>query len=66
MNILCCRLEVIDRNSETVTVKSGNNKAVIIANPFKVEFYQSDSLVAVVNARGLFALEHLIPKKPQV
>lgn len=42
-----------------------DNKVVITAVPFKIEFYKADTLVAVVNARGLFTFEHLRNKKPE-
>ncbi|CAG9763272.1 unnamed protein product [Ceutorhynchus assimilis] len=52
------KLEVLERNLETVTVKCGSNKVKVTANPLKLEFYQSEQLVAVVNGKGLFAFEH--------
>ncbi|KAF5287933.1 hypothetical protein FQA39_LY15603 [Lamprigera yunnana] len=59
------RLELLDRNNEQITVKSGENKAVIKASPFKIEFYYGITLMAVVNGRGLFTFEHLRNKKPE-
>lgn len=60
------RLELVDRTNDAVTVKSDNNKVVISAKPLKVELYNGDnSLVAVVNSRGLFSLEHLRQKGPE-
>lgn len=60
------RLELVDRTNDAVTVKSDNNKVVVSAKPLKVELYNGDDdLVAVVNARGLFSLEHLRQKGPE-
>lgn len=56
------RLEVLNRDQNEVTIQSADNKAVIKANPFKIEFYKSETLVAVVNGRGLFNIEHLRQK----
>lgn len=46
-------------------MQAKDNRVVITAIPLKVEFYKSDVLVAVVNARGLFAFEHLRKKIPE-
>lgn len=60
------KLELVDRTNDAVTVKSDNNKVVITAKPLKVELYNGDNhLVAVVNSRGLFSLEHLRQKGPE-
>ncbi|KAG5872523.1 hypothetical protein JTB14_004397 [Gonioctena quinquepunctata] len=52
------KLQVLDRNKNSVTVKYSDNKAVINARPFKIEFFKNDVLVSVVNSRGLFTFEH--------
>ncbi|KAF2893060.1 hypothetical protein ILUMI_13106 [Ignelater luminosus] len=57
------KLELLERSSEQVVIKSGDNKVIIKAAPLKVEFYQGDSLASVVNGRGLFVFEHLRAKK---
>lgn len=59
------KLEVLERGKDSVSVRSGDNKAVIYAVPFKVEFYRNDKIVAVVNSRGLFEVEHLRTKVPE-
>jgi alpha 1,3-glucosidase len=59
------KLEVLERTKEKVTVRSGDNKAVITASPIKIEFYKNDVLVAVVNEKGLFSMEHLRTKTPE-
>lgn len=50
---------LVDRNKESVSVQFRDNKAVLTASPFKIEFYKADVLVAVVNGNGLFEFEHL-------
>lgn len=56
------RLEVLKRSEEEVVIKSGNSKAILKAKPFKIEFYKDETLVAIVNGRGLFTIEHLRAK----
>lgn len=53
-----CRLEIGERNQDHIAVQAGNNKVVLTAEPLKLEFYQGDILVSVVNGKGLFAFEH--------
>ncbi|KAF5297351.1 hypothetical protein FQR65_LT01281 [Abscondita terminalis] len=40
------RLELLDRNNEQIVVKSGENKVVLKAAPFMIEFYSGDKLSA--------------------
>ncbi|XP_017478235.1 PREDICTED: neutral alpha-glucosidase AB isoform X1 [Rhagoletis zephyria] len=47
------------------TINSGPNKAVVTADPFRVDFYQNDILTVSVNAKGLMTFEHLRPKPQQ-
>ncbi|XP_017491998.1 PREDICTED: neutral alpha-glucosidase AB-like [Rhagoletis zephyria] len=47
------------------TITSGPNKAVVTADPFRVDFYQNDILTVSVNAKGLMTFEHLRPKPQQ-
>lgn len=56
-------LEILDRNKAAVFVKAGDNKVILHAAPFKVEFFQAGRLVAVVNSRGLFEFETLRLKR---
>lgn len=58
-------MEVLERTKDKVSVRSGDNKAVVFANPFKIEFYKNEVLVAVVNDKGLFNMEHLRTKPPE-
>ncbi|XP_074037232.1 neutral alpha-glucosidase AB [Leptinotarsa decemlineata] len=57
------KLQILDRNKDSVTAQYADNKAVISARPFKIDFFKKDSLVSVVNGRGLFTFEHY-RKKP--
>lgn len=59
------RLEVLERDKDKIIVRSGDNKAVVNANPIKIEFFQNDNLVAIVNGKGLFNMEHLRTKAPE-
>ncbi|XP_039959611.1 neutral alpha-glucosidase AB isoform X2 [Bactrocera tryoni] len=47
------------------TITSGPNKAVVNADPFRVDFYQNDVLTVSVNAKGLMTFEYLRPKPQQ-
>ncbi|KAK9871594.1 hypothetical protein WA026_012974 [Henosepilachna vigintioctopunctata] len=53
------KIEILKRDKNEVIVQSGNNKAILKAEPFQIEFFTSENLVAVVNGRGLFNIEHL-------
>lgn len=56
------RLELVNRNKDDASIQLGNNKATLRSDPFKIEFYQDELLVAVVNSRNLFEFEHLRTK----
>ncbi|KAK9709971.1 hypothetical protein QE152_g26249 [Popillia japonica] len=60
------KLELLERNKDAVSIKLGNNKATVRSDPFKLEFYQGEVLVAVVNSRNLFEFEHLRAKPVEV
>lgn len=53
-----CRLEVLDKSSNAITVQYDDNKATIRTNPFKIELFKNNVLVSVINERGLFNFEH--------
>lgn len=53
---------MLERTKDKVTVKSGDNKAVIYSDPFKIELIKNGEIVAVVNGKGLFSMEHLRQK----
>lgn len=46
-----------ETNSEII-ISCGQNKAVIHAAPFKIDFYRNDLLYVTANAKGLFKFEH--------
>ena len=60
-----CRLEIIERNAELISIKSGQNKVVVHAIPFSVNIYSNDELVITANARGLMRFEHMRHKPEQ-
>ena len=45
-----------------IILVSGPNKAVILAAPLKIDFYQNDVLSVSVNAKGLMRFEHIRTK----
>ena len=56
------KIDSVEKSDETVTVKSGPNKAVLFHSPFKVDLYSHDQLVISANARGLMRFEHIRTK----
>lgn len=58
-----CRIKVVERTKDFITVTNADNKVTIHASPFKVDFYKNGKLVSVVNARGLMNFEHFREKK---
>nr|ALX00045.1 neutral alpha-glucosidase ab-like protein [Melanoplus sanguinipes] len=53
------RLEVKERTAEYVSVSSGSTKAKIYGAPFRVDFYNGDTLAITANAKGLMKFEHI-------
>ncbi|KAK9871595.1 hypothetical protein WA026_012975 [Henosepilachna vigintioctopunctata] len=53
------RIKILKQDKNEVIVQSGDNKAILKSEHFQIEFYKSENLVAVVNSRGLFHIEHL-------
>ncbi|XP_067119018.1 neutral alpha-glucosidase AB-like [Centruroides vittatus] len=51
-------LQITNQDSEGITATFGNNKAVVTANPFRIDVYTNDQLVISVNPRGLMRFEH--------
>lgn len=51
-----------ESSKKELIVTSGANKAVIHADPLKIDFYNNNYLVVSVNAKGLFKFEHLRTK----
>lgn len=58
------KLELVEKTKERVVVKNGNGKAIINANPFRVDLYSGEELVISANAKGLMRFEH-IRQKPE-
>jgi mannosyl-oligosaccharide alpha-1,3-glucosidase len=51
------RLEIVERTSEKITVKNGQNKAVLYSSPFKIDLYSGSRLAMSLNAQGLLKFE---------
>lgn len=51
-------IEVEKSNSNDLVIKHGQNKAVIHASPFEIDFYQNEVLFVSANAKGLLKFEH--------
>jgi len=51
----------VRRDESLIELKSneGNNRAILYARPFKLEFYIGDYLVTTFNSRQLLKFEHL-------
>lgn len=54
----------VSSTSSDITVTAGGNKAVVHTSPFRIDFYQGETLTTSVNSRGLMNFEHL-RKKPE-
>ncbi|GAB0095795.1 neutral alpha-glucosidase AB [Sergentomyia squamirostris] len=52
------------KNEGEVVVESGNNRAVILSSPFRIDFFSGENLVVSANGKGLMKFEHL-RKKPE-
>lgn len=52
------RLEVVEKADNAVTIKSGDNKVVLMGAPFRIDLYSGNNLVISGNARGLLRFEH--------
>lgn len=50
-------IKVSETNSEVI-LTCGQNKAVIHASPFTIDFYRNDVLYVTANSKGLFKFEH--------
>ncbi|XP_037936994.1 neutral alpha-glucosidase AB-like [Teleopsis dalmanni] len=55
-------IKVLNEDGNQLTIVSGPNKAVIIGDPFRIDFYQDDVLSVSVNAKGLMNFEYLRTK----
>lgn len=54
----------VSSTATEVTITSNGNKAIVYTAPFRMEFYQGETLTTSVNSRGLMNFEHL-RKKPE-
>lgn len=48
----------VTESKEELIITSGQGKAVIHANPFRIDFYRNNVLYVQANAKGLFKFEH--------
>ena len=62
MSLRVSRITVHESSDKTLEVTSGNNKAIISASPFRIDFYSNDVLTVSANAKGLMRFEHLRTK----
>ncbi|XP_031625087.1 neutral alpha-glucosidase AB-like isoform X1 [Contarinia nasturtii] len=51
------RIKVTESKTDII-ITCGQNKAVIHATPFKIDFYRNEMLFVSANAKGLFKFEH--------
>ncbi|XP_059616184.1 neutral alpha-glucosidase AB [Phlebotomus argentipes] len=54
----------VKKEDGSISVECGGNRAVIVASPFRIDFYNGEVLVVSTNAKGLMKFEHL-RKKPE-
>lgn len=58
------RFTIVKQDSNQVELKSSyNNRAILYANPLKLEFYIGDYLVSSFNSKHLLKFEHLRVKE---
>lgn len=58
--------EVTKKDTQSITLTFGPNKAVVTSSPFRIDLYSHDQLVISANPRGLLKFEHLRLKTPAV
>lgn len=56
------KLNLVEKTAEHITFTNGENKVILYATPFRVDFYSQDVLVISANAKGLMRFEHLRTK----
>lgn len=56
------RIKVTEKSDTEIVLVANENKAVIKASPFRVDFYHNDLLTVSANAKGLMRFEHLRKK----
>lgn len=52
------KLEIVEKAENAVTIKSGDNKVILLGAPFRIDLYSGNSLVISGNAQGLLRFEH--------
>ncbi|XP_066584343.1 neutral alpha-glucosidase AB isoform X2 [Prorops nasuta] len=57
------KFDRVEKATDHIVLVSGNSKAILYANPFRVDVYAGDALIISANARGLMRFEHLRTKK---
>lgn len=54
-----CSIRVSEKSDAQIVISAGKlNKAVVVAQPFRIDFYQNDVLTVSANAKGLMRFEH--------
>lgn len=51
-------IKVTEKSESQIVITAGANRAVIVAKPFRIDFYQNDVLTVSANAKGLMRFEH--------
>lgn len=52
-------IKVTEQSDTQIVITAGpHNRAVIVAQPFRIDFYQNDVLTVSANAKGLMRFEH--------
>lgn len=52
-------IKVTEQSDAQIVITAGpQNQAVIVAQPFRIDFYQNDVLTVSANAKGLMRFEH--------
>lgn len=59
-------LKVEATDASEILVTSGENKALLTIDPFRIDFYRNDVLTLVVNAKNLLRFEHIRRKSDDV
>lgn len=54
----------VKKGEGTIEVETGPNRAVLVASPFRIDFFHGEVLQVSANAKGLMKFEHL-RKKPE-
>lgn len=55
-------LFVETKTDKEAIIINARNKVIFQSSPMKIDFYQDDTVVVTLNAKGLMRFEHLRPK----